>query len=93
MIVAGRAPSEARGRAFAMLGAAVQGAGMLGLLAAGPLVDRFEPRLLVAAAGAAGLLAVLACLPMVRWWAGERRRCDLIHVAREAVRPRDSVKR
>ena len=66
VIVAGRAPSEARGRAYAMLGAAVQGAGMLGLLAAGPLADRFEPRVLVAAAGAGGLLAALACLPMVR---------------------------
>lgn len=43
VIVAGRAPSEARGRAFALLGAAVQGAGMLGLLAAGPLVDRSSP--------------------------------------------------
>ena len=66
VIVSGRAPSEARGRAFAMLGAAIQGAGMLGLLAAGPLVDRFEPRVLVAAAGATGLLAALACLPLIR---------------------------
>jgi MFS family permease len=66
VIIAGRAPAEAHGRAFAVLGAAVQGAGMLGLLVAGPLVDHFAPRLLVAAAGAAGLLAALACLPMVR---------------------------
>jgi MFS family permease len=66
VIVAGRAPGEARGRAFAAMGAAVQGAGMLGLIAAGPLVDHFNLRLLVAGAGAAGLLAALACLPMVR---------------------------
>jgi MFS family permease len=64
VVVAGRAPAEARGRAFAVLGAAVQGASLLGVLAAGPLVDRFDPRLLVAAAGAAGLVAVLLCLPV-----------------------------
>jgi MFS family permease len=66
VLVAGRAPAESRGRAFAAIGAAVQGAGMLGLIVAGPLVDHFEPRPLVAAAGIAGLLAALACLPMVR---------------------------
>jgi hypothetical protein len=64
VVVAGRAPSEARGRAFGVLAGAVQGAGMLGFLAAGPLVDRFDPRLLVAATGAAGLLAALSCLPI-----------------------------
>ena len=64
VVVAGRAPSEARGRAFGVLAGAVQGAGMLGYLAAGPLVDRFDPRLLVAAAGAAGLLAAVSCLPI-----------------------------
>jgi MFS family permease len=66
VIVADRAPAEARGRAYAGLNAAVQGASLTGLLAAGPLVEHFEPRLLVAAAGATGLLAALACLPAVR---------------------------
>ncbi len=66
VIVAGRTPSAAHGRAFAALGAAVQGAGVLGLLAAGPLVDQFDPRLLVATAGAFGLVMTLVCLPLVR---------------------------
>ncbi|MGX6601547.1 MFS transporter [Micromonosporaceae bacterium Da 78-11] len=66
VIVSDRTPVEARGRAFAVLGATVQGGSLLGLLAAGPLVEHFEPRVLVAAAGATGLLAALACLPAVR---------------------------
>jgi MFS family permease len=66
VIVAGRAPAEVRGRAFAVLGASVQGGSLLGLLAAGPLVEHFEPRVLVAALGAAGLSAALACLPAAR---------------------------
>jgi MFS family permease len=61
-----RVPAEARGRGFAVLGSAIQGAGMFGLLLGGLLVDRFDPRLLVAAAGAAGLVAVLCCVPAVR---------------------------
>jgi MFS family permease len=61
-----RVPAEARGRGFAVFGAGIQGAGMFGLLLGGLLVDRFEPRLLVAAAGAAGLVAVLCCVPVVR---------------------------
>jgi MFS family permease len=65
VLVADRTPGEARGRAFAAVGAAVQSAGVIGLLAAGPLVDHFSPRLLLAAAGAAGVLAALACLPLV----------------------------
>jgi hypothetical protein len=39
---------------------------MAGLLLGGLLVDRLEPRLLVAGAGAAGLVAVLCCVPVVR---------------------------
>ena len=66
VLVAGRTPAAARGRAYAAVGAAVQGAGLLGLLAAGPLVQRFEPRWLMAASGAAGLLAVVTCMPLVR---------------------------
>ena len=66
VIIADRAPAEARGRAYAVLNAAVQGASLLGLLAAGPLVEHFEPRLLVAAAGTLGLVAAVGCLPAVR---------------------------
>ncbi|AGZ38603.1 MFS transporter [Actinoplanes friuliensis] len=66
VVMAERVPEQARGQAFATLGAAVQGAGMLGYAVAGPLIDRFEPRLLVAAAGVAGLVAVAVCLPVVR---------------------------
>lgn len=66
VVMASRVPVHARGRAFAILGAAVQGAGMAGYLLGGLLVDRFAPRTLVAAAGGAGLIAVLACAPFVR---------------------------
>jgi MFS family permease len=66
VITAHRVPAEARGRAFAVNGSAVQGAGMAGLLLGGVLVDRFDPRMLVAAAGIAGLVAVVACIPPVR---------------------------
>lgn len=66
VIVAGRAPSAAHGRAFAMVSAAIQGAALIGLVAAGPLVERFEPRWLLASAGGLGLLAALAAMPLVR---------------------------
>jgi MFS family permease len=66
VIVADRVVPQARGRAYALMGAVAQTAGMLGFLVAGPLVDRFAPRELVAVCAAAGLLAALACLPMVR---------------------------
>jgi len=66
VLIAQRAPAAAHGRAFAVLGASVQGGSLFGLMAAGPLVERFEPRALVAALGAAGLLAAVACLPAVR---------------------------
>ncbi|WP_250029229.1 MFS transporter [Paractinoplanes maris] len=66
VIVAGRTPRAARGRAFASLNAAVQGAGMAGLLVAGPLVDHFDARLLVAAVGTFGLVTTLAALVVVR---------------------------
>jgi hypothetical protein len=59
-------PGFARGRAFAAMGSAVQGAGMIGFLVGGPLVDRVEPRALFVVFGAAGLLAVLAGVPSVR---------------------------
>jgi MFS family permease len=66
VIVAGRAPAEAHGRAFAAVGAAVQAAGLAGLLVAGPLVESFDPRVLVTASGAVGLATTLACLVLVR---------------------------
>ncbi|GAB2613834.1 hypothetical protein Aab01nite_70190 [Paractinoplanes abujensis] len=66
VIVAGRTPSAARGRAFAALNAAVQGAGMIGLLVAGPLVETADPRLLMAVAGAFGLIMTLVSVPLVR---------------------------
>ncbi|MEU4419471.1 MFS transporter [Actinoplanes sp. NPDC024001] len=64
--IASRVPAEAHGRAFSVYGAAVQGAGLFGLIVAGPLAEQFEPRVLVAGAGAMGLLAALACVPLVR---------------------------
>jgi MFS family permease len=69
VVMAERVPAAARGRAFAAMGAAIQGAGMVGYLVGGPLVDHFAPRPLVAAAGLAGLVAVAVCLPVV-WRAG-----------------------
>ena len=65
VIVADRAPSAAHGRAFAVMAAALQTASLLGLMAAGPLVEHFDPRLLVAAAGALGLATALAAIPIV----------------------------
>ncbi|AEV81331.1 MFS transporter [Actinoplanes sp. SE50] len=66
VIIADRVPAAAHGRAFAGVAAVVQGAGLLGFLVAGPLVEAFDPRLLVGAAGGAGLLAALCCWPLVR---------------------------
>jgi MFS family permease len=66
VVMAERVPAAARGRAFASMGAAIQGAGMIGFVVGGPLVDSFAPRPLVAAAGVAGLVAVVVCLPVVR---------------------------
>ena len=66
VVMAERVPAAARGRAFAAMGAAIQGAGMVGYVVGGPLIDHFAPRPLVAAAGIAGLVAVAVCLPVVR---------------------------
>jgi MFS family permease len=66
VVMAERVAPAARGRAFATMGAAIQGASMVGYLIGGPLVDHFAPRPLVAAAGLAGLVAVAVCLPAVR---------------------------
>ncbi|MBU2667723.1 MFS transporter [Actinoplanes bogorensis] len=85
VIIAGRTPGSVHGRAFAALGAAVQGAGVIGLLAAGPLVDQFDARLLVAAAGAFGLVMTLAGALVVR------REPPSDPVASGSVPVRDSV--
>ncbi|WP_328464392.1 MFS transporter [Actinoplanes sp. NBC_00393] len=66
VMIANRVAAEAHGRAFSIYGAAVQGAGLAGLILAGPLAEQFEPRVLVAGAGLLGLLAALACVPLVR---------------------------
>ncbi|MBM2617958.1 MFS transporter [Actinoplanes sp. LDG1-06] len=85
VIVAGRTPSAARGRAFAALNAAVQGAGMIGLLVAGPLVEVADPRLLMAVAGAFGLVILLSSIPLVR------REPPSVPATSEAPPVRDSV--
>jgi MFS family permease len=82
VMIADRAPVEAHGRAFSAYGAAVQGAGLVGLIVAGPLVEQFDPRILVACSGLIGLSAAVACLPLVRREtpvtspAGRRRRSE-----------------
>lgn len=66
VIIADRTAKAVRGRAFAVTAAAFQGAGLAGLLLAGPLVERFEPRPLVAASAVLGLVTALVCLVFVR---------------------------
>jgi MFS family permease len=56
LLLARRVPEAARGRAFAVFGAAVQGAGMAGYLAGGLLLAVAEPRPLVAACGVVGVV-------------------------------------
>jgi len=80
VIVADRAPAAAHGQAFAVMTAAVQTASLLGLVVAGPLVDHFDPRLLVAAAGALGLATSLAAVPIVT-------RVDAARVESEPAEP------
>jgi MFS family permease len=79
MVMARRVPAEMRGRAFAVQGAAIQGAAMFGYLAGGLLLEVMAPRPLVAACGLAGLVVVgLVALPIARAVrrerAGERER-------------------
>lgn len=67
MLLARRVPEAARGRAYAVFGAAVQGAAMVGYLVGGLLLEVADPRPLVAACGTAGLLVVLVvALPVTR---------------------------
>ncbi|MET0495127.1 MAG: MFS transporter [Actinoplanes sp.] len=86
VVLAERVPEQARGRAFAAMGSALQGAGMVGFLLGGPLVDHFAPRPLVAAAGVGGLIAVLLCVPFVR-----RARREIAPVSRPLELVGDSV--
>lgn len=65
VVIARRVPSEVRGRAFAAMGAAIQGAALVGYLLGGLLLEVLTPRPLVAICGVAGLLAVVAVLPVV----------------------------
>ncbi|MDG4790554.1 MFS transporter [Micromonospora sp. WMMD1102] len=65
LVMVNRVPPQARGRAFAAQGAAIQGAGILGYLAGGIMLAGFPPRPLVAVTGLAGLAVVLAVTPVV----------------------------
>ncbi|MFI7279772.1 MFS transporter [Micromonospora chersina] len=66
LLLARRVPEVARGRAFAIFGAAVQGAGMGGYLIGGLLLEVAPPRPLVAGCGVAGVLVVVAAAWPVR---------------------------
>ncbi|WP_349879442.1 MFS transporter [Micromonospora sp. HUAS YX12] len=66
LLLARRVPEAARGRAFAVFGAAAQGAAMGGYLVGGLLLEVAGPRALVAGCGVAGLLVVVALLGPVR---------------------------
>ncbi|HEY0533870.1 MAG TPA: MFS transporter [Actinoplanes sp.] len=89
VILAERVVPQARGRAYGLMNAVAQTANMLGFVAAGPLVDRFGPRELVAACAAVGLVAALACLPMIR--SAVRLEPPRDPVPGEIGRPRASV--
>jgi MFS family permease len=65
VLVAHRIPDRARGRAYATVGAAVQGAALAGYAAGGPLVDLLPIRPLVAGIGTAGLIVVAMLVPTV----------------------------
>lgn len=66
VVVARRVPEAARGRAFAAVGAAVQGSAMFGYLVGGLLLEVTEPRPLIVACGVAGLLVLLGFVVPVR---------------------------
>ncbi|MEU4476998.1 MFS transporter [Micromonospora sp. NPDC023966] len=73
LLLARRVPEAARGRAYAVFGAAVQGAGMAGYLIGGLLLEVAAPRPLVAGSGVAGVLVVVAAAwPVRRAVRGER---------------------
>ncbi|WP_431899349.1 MFS transporter [Micromonospora chalcea] len=66
LLLARRVPEAARGRAFAVFGAAAQGAAMGGYLVGGLLLEVAGPRTLIAGCGVAGLLVVAALAGPVR---------------------------
>ncbi|PZG14352.1 MFS transporter [Micromonospora craterilacus] len=66
VVLARRVPEAARGRAFAAMGAAVQGAAMVGYLIGGLLLEVTEPRPLIVGCGVAGLLVLLGFVRPVR---------------------------
>ena len=67
LLIARRVPGAARGRAIGGYVAMVNGAIVVGYAAAGPLVSLVAPWILVAGAGAAGLVAILfAAVPVLR---------------------------
>ncbi|MCM0675961.1 MFS transporter [Micromonospora phytophila] len=73
LLLARRVPEAARGRAYAVFGAAVQGAAMVGYLVGGLLLAVAEPRPLVATCGVAGVLVVAGfAVPLRRAVRAER---------------------
>jgi MFS family permease len=86
VLMARRAPSAVRGRAFGYLGAVASAANIAGFVAGGLLVGRFEPAALLVASGALGVLTVVACtLPMLR--AARRERVRLVNAAEPVEAP------
>jgi MFS family permease len=74
VLFARRVPAELRGRAFAVLGGAMQGAVAVGYLLGGALLGVLAIRPLLAACGVAGLVAAAAfTAPLLRGVARERR--------------------
>lgn len=67
VFMARRVPEQFRGRAFATMSAAVQGAALVGYLLGGLLLERFAPRPLMAAVAVAGLAIVaIVAVPVSR---------------------------
>ncbi|MBL6280481.1 hypothetical protein JMF97_30490 [Micromonospora fiedleri] len=66
LVLARRVPEAARGRAFAAMGAAVQGAAMVGYLIGGLLLEVSQSRPLIVGCGVAGLLVLLGFVRPVR---------------------------
>ncbi|MFC0007862.1 MFS transporter [Micromonospora siamensis] len=65
VLTARRVPEAARGRAYAVNGAAVQGGSMAGYLIGGVLLTVLPTRPVIAGLGVAGLLVVAAFVPVV----------------------------
>ncbi|NHO80095.1 MFS transporter [Micromonospora sp. CMU55-4] len=86
LLLARRVPEAARGRAFAVFGAAAQGAAMGGYLVGGLLLEVAGPRTLIAGCGVAGLLVVAALAgPVRRAVRAERAVVPAAAVAAEAA--------